>query len=59
MAICYLEGLANKYIVEEVKERIANIEIDGILDSGYIEQLIEDDHFSPFRRSFPLKDLTG
>lgn len=52
VAICYLEGLANKYIVEEVKERIANIEIDGILDSGYIEQLIEDDHFSPFPQVF-------
>jgi len=52
IAICYIEGLTNKYLVEEVKERIANIEIDGILDSGYIEQLIEDDHISPFPQVF-------
>lgn len=52
VAICYIEGLTNKYIVEEVKERISNIEIDGILESGYIEQLIEDNHFSPFPQIF-------
>ncbi|MEJ6951932.1 spore germination protein [Natronospora cellulosivora (SeqCode)] len=48
ISICYIEGLTNKYLVEEVKERIANIEIDGIQDSGYIEQLIEDNHYSLF-----------
>lgn len=48
VAICYIEGLTNKYLVEEVKERIANIDIDHIQESGMIEQLIEDNHFSPF-----------
>jgi hypothetical protein len=31
-----------------VKNRIGQIEIDAILDSGYIEELIEDAPFSPF-----------
>ena len=48
VAICYIEGLTNKNLVEEVKERVNNIEIDNILESGFIEQLIEDNHISPF-----------
>ncbi|MFW6288108.1 MAG: spore germination protein [bacterium] len=48
IAICYIEGLTNKYLVEEVEERINNIEIDNIMESGSIEQLIEDSHFSLF-----------
>lgn len=48
VAICYIEGLTNKHLVEEVKERINNIDIDNVLESGFIEQLIEDNHISPF-----------
>ncbi|MDR6879247.1 spore germination protein KA [Bacillus sp. 3255] len=42
VAIMYVKGLANDKLVKEVKERLNRIHIDGILDSGYIEQLIED-----------------
>ncbi|MFW6389594.1 MAG: spore germination protein, partial [Halanaerobiales bacterium] len=48
IAICYIEGLTNKYLVEEVKERVSNIDIDSIQESGFIEQLIEDSPFSLF-----------
>ncbi|MFW6305872.1 MAG: spore germination protein [Bacillota bacterium] len=48
IAICYIEGLSNKFLVQEVKERISNIKIDSVQESGFIEQLIEDNHFSPF-----------
>ncbi|WP_230868197.1 spore germination protein [Iocasia frigidifontis] len=48
VVICYIEGIANKYIVEEVKERVNNISIDAVQESGYIEQLIEDNHFTLF-----------
>jgi spore germination protein KA len=40
--IAYIDGIANKKIVEEVKSRLQKIDIDSILESGYIEQLIED-----------------
>ncbi|NOU99641.1 spore germination protein [Paenibacillus planticolens] len=46
--IAYMEGIANKTLIEEVEKRITEIEIDGILESGYIEGLIEDHPFSPF-----------
>ena len=32
----------------EVRRRVAHIDIDGILESGYVEQLIEDAPFSLF-----------
>lgn len=44
----YLEGIAKKEIIDEVKSRLERIKIDGILESGYIEELIEDTPFSPF-----------
>lgn len=40
--VTYMEGIANPKIVSEVKKRLQSIDIDGILESGYIEQLIED-----------------
>ncbi|WP_414694862.1 spore germination protein [Paenibacillus sp.] len=48
VAVCYLEGIANPELVEEVQRRIKSVDIDGILDSGFLEQLIEDNHMSPF-----------
>ncbi len=46
--ILYLQGVAKASIVEEVTRRISEIRIDGILESGYIEELIEDTPYSPF-----------
>lgn len=42
IAIAYIEGIAGEDLVKEVINRVRSIEIDGILESGYIEQLIED-----------------
>lgn len=48
IAIIYLNGIANDKIVNEVKQRLNRIDIDGILESGYIEELIEDETFTAF-----------
>ncbi|MCR4429606.1 MAG: spore germination protein [Tepidanaerobacteraceae bacterium] len=48
VAIAYLEGVANPAIIKEVKTRIERIKIDAILETGYIEELIEDEPWSPF-----------
>ncbi len=48
VAVCYIEGIANSALVQEVNNRLSAIDIDGVLDSGYLEQFIEDNHFSPF-----------
>ncbi|MBP1989994.1 spore germination protein [Paenibacillus eucommiae] len=46
--IAYMEGLAEPGLIEEVTKRVSRIEIDGVLESGYIEELIEDNPLSPF-----------
>lgn len=48
ICIVYIENLANIKIVEEVKHRLNSIDVDAILDSGYIEEFIEDAPLSPF-----------
>lgn len=48
VSIAYIEGIADKKIVEEIKKRIISIKIDGVLESGYIEQYIEETPFSLF-----------
>ncbi|MDC3417318.1 spore germination protein [Aquibacillus salsiterrae] len=48
VAIMYMENLAPPELVKEVLARLDKIEIDGILESGYIEELIEDSPFSFF-----------
>ncbi|WP_256242268.1 spore germination protein [Bacillus sp. V3B] len=52
VAIMYLKGVANDKIVKEVQSRINRINIDSILESGYIEELIQDNHYSPFPTVF-------
>lgn len=46
--LVYIEGIASESLVEEARQRIDGIDIDGILESGYVEGLIEDSPFSPF-----------
>ncbi|MBU7591536.1 spore germination protein [Metabacillus halosaccharovorans] len=48
VAICFVRGLAGEELIKEVEYRLSKIDIDGILDVGYIEQFIEDNHMSPF-----------
>ncbi|MEK3886497.1 spore germination protein [Bacillus sp. FSL K6-3431] len=48
VAICYMKGITNQALVDEVEHRLSKIDIDAILDVGYLEQFIEDNHFSPF-----------
>ncbi|MUG87859.1 spore germination protein [Paenibacillus timonensis] len=47
-AVCYIAGIANPELVSEVMRRLSKIDIDGIIDAGYIEQFIEDQPISPF-----------
>ncbi|MBY0120971.1 spore germination protein [Bacillus sp. S/N-304-OC-R1] len=48
VAIVYIEGIIDQTLIEELNNRIKRIKIDGILESEYIEELIEDNPYSPF-----------
>lgn len=54
VGVLYIKGIANPSIVEEVLKRLNKVDIDGVLESGYIEQMIEDNwvsFFPQFRRT--------
>lgn len=42
IAVCYLKDIANNDLVAEVKFRINNLDIDYLISSGQLEQLIQD-----------------
>jgi hypothetical protein len=44
----YIDGVANKTLIDEVKSRLNRIETDSILESEYLEEFIEDNPYSPF-----------
>lgn len=48
ICITYIKGLAEPKLIDEVKKRIKRINVDMILESGYIEEYIEDRPLSIF-----------
>ncbi|MBA4494768.1 spore germination protein [Paenactinomyces guangxiensis] len=48
VAVMYIQGVANEKIVKDVMKKLKSIEIDGILESGYIEAFIENKSWTPF-----------
>lgn len=48
VVIAYIKDIANEDLVNEVRKRLEKVDMDVILDSGYLEQMIEDDWWSPF-----------
>ncbi|ADM36845.1 spore germination protein [Bacillus spizizenii] len=48
IVLAYIDGIADPKVIDKVKKRIKKIKIDAVLESGYIEEFIEDDTYSPF-----------
>ena len=49
ICICYIEGIAKQKILDELYRRLDRLNPDGILDIGYIKEMIRDCPFSPFK----------
>ncbi|MFZ7134238.1 MAG: spore germination protein [Eubacteriales bacterium] len=45
--LVYIEGIVNQDVLKELKYRLSKIDIDIILESGNIEQYIEEKPYSP------------
>ncbi len=48
IGLVYLEDVAKPAIVSEITERLNDFVVDGVIDSGMLEQLMEKDWHSPF-----------
>ena len=48
IAIMYMENIADSSLVEKIKKMVENINVDMIYDSGFFEQYLEGNEYSPF-----------
>ena len=48
VVITYIAGIVTESVLEEVRTKLSQIQTEAILESGYIEEFIEDHSFSPF-----------
>ena len=48
VTLAYIRGVANEGLIKDIEKRLKKIDTDAILESGYIEQYIEDTPFSIF-----------
>ncbi|MEC9489026.1 MAG: spore germination protein [Halanaerobium sp.] len=48
VVLAYIKGLASEELIEEVKSRLEKIDIDMVLESGYIEEYILDETYTLF-----------
>lgn len=48
VVVMYIDDIVNKTILEDLNKRISEINIDAVLDSGYVEQMIQDSKWSLF-----------
>ncbi|MBA4494767.1 spore germination protein [Paenactinomyces guangxiensis] len=46
--LIYIKDVADPDVVKEVEKRLKDIKIDGILESGYVEEFIQDITWTPF-----------
>lgn len=52
VAIMYIKGIVDEAVLQELKRRLNRIQIDGILESGYLEKSIEDQSLTNFPTVF-------
>ncbi|MEC0173082.1 spore germination protein [Paenibacillus graminis] len=48
VALMYVKDIAGEDLISEVRERLGKIAMDEVLESGYVEELIQDKTFTPF-----------
>ncbi|NLJ40632.1 MAG: spore germination protein [Clostridiales bacterium] len=48
VAFVYIKGITDPGLIEEVKKRLNEIDVDEVMETGQIEQWIQDNFLSPF-----------
>jgi hypothetical protein len=51
VGVLYIEDVANPQYVNKVKDKIQSIDIDGVIESGYIQKFIRNNTFDLFPQS--------
>ncbi|AZN41392.1 spore germination protein [Paenibacillus albus] len=48
VVLTYMKGIADEKVLTEVREKLGKIELDGVIDSSYIEEWLENNSYSMF-----------
>jgi len=48
VAIMYMQGICDEEVLAELRRRLDQIRLDSVLESNYIEEMIQDRRYSPF-----------
>ncbi|ANS74462.1 spore gernimation protein [Paenibacillus yonginensis] len=48
VAIMYMQGLCDNEVLNKLRDRLDQIRLDSVLESNYIEEMIQDQTYSPF-----------
>lgn len=48
VAVMYMENIADKRLVDSIKNMLDKLNVDMIYDSGFLEQYLEGNEYSPF-----------
>ncbi|MUG87138.1 spore germination protein [Paenibacillus timonensis] len=48
VVLAYMKGIADEKVLSEVREKLSKIALDGVIDSAYIEEWLENNSFSIF-----------
>ncbi|MBQ3053321.1 MAG: spore germination protein [Clostridia bacterium] len=51
VCLCYLDTLVNPKVLARLEDKLKNIEIDGILDTNYLDELTKDNPYTPLKTS--------
>lgn len=50
VVVCYIENIVPPQLVEEVKKRLSKVDIDAVLDTGYLAETIADSRWTIFNQ---------
>lgn len=48
VGLMYMDGIADQSVIEETRRRLDTIDLDSVLESGYVEEFIQDATFTFF-----------
>lgn len=49
VCLCYLDSIVNRRVLGTLEKRLQNIQIDGVLDTGYLDELTRDNPWTPLK----------
>lgn len=50
VTVCYIDGIADKRVVEDAVQRLESVKVDGVLDSSYLARYLDVSKTVMFRR---------